>query len=279
MLYWIYRVEPEAQAPKPAPFLFLHMSETSSVRRRRPASRPRTARPSPTASSAQHELTTKRRGELAELAFTLKAASLGFGVSKPYGDSERYDFILDARNIEERHPTRKPTTSPHPCHPEHNPAISPNPCHPERSKPMSKANRLAQSRDLLFLSTTAAPSPNHPPAKIPDTCPALSPRNRRQNPCPLATTPSLWRVQVKCSTQLLNGLYRVNAHRRTHGRAVPYLPTEIHFLVAYIIPEDTWYVIPVQALRGTSLLFRRKKDPRPGLYDKYREAWPLLRPK
>jgi hypothetical protein len=46
----------------------------------------------------QRELTTKRRGELAELAFVLKAASLGFGVSRPFGDSERYDAILDARN-------------------------------------------------------------------------------------------------------------------------------------------------------------------------------------
>jgi hypothetical protein len=25
-----------------------------------------------------------------------KAAALGFGVAKPYGDSERYDFILDS---------------------------------------------------------------------------------------------------------------------------------------------------------------------------------------
>jgi len=47
--------------------------------------------------SAHHqEDTTKRRGELAELAFTFKAARMGFGVAKPYGDSERYDFILDA---------------------------------------------------------------------------------------------------------------------------------------------------------------------------------------
>jgi len=38
----------------------------------------------------------KEKGELAELAFLHKAASLGFGVSKPYGDSERYDFILDS---------------------------------------------------------------------------------------------------------------------------------------------------------------------------------------
>ena len=40
--------------------------------------------------------TSKRRGELAELAFLFKAASLGFTVAKPYGDSDRYDFILDA---------------------------------------------------------------------------------------------------------------------------------------------------------------------------------------
>jgi len=38
----------------------------------------------------------KRTGELAEAAFLLKAASLGFGVTKPWGDSERYDFILDS---------------------------------------------------------------------------------------------------------------------------------------------------------------------------------------
>jgi len=37
---------------------------------------------------------TKRRGELAELAFMHKAASLGFGVAKPYGESKRFDFIL-----------------------------------------------------------------------------------------------------------------------------------------------------------------------------------------
>jgi hypothetical protein len=38
----------------------------------------------------------KRRGELSELAFFYKAAGLGFGVAKPWGDSEPYDFILDS---------------------------------------------------------------------------------------------------------------------------------------------------------------------------------------
>ena len=40
--------------------------------------------------------TEKEKGELGELAFLHKAASLGFGVAKPYGDSESYDFILDS---------------------------------------------------------------------------------------------------------------------------------------------------------------------------------------
>lgn len=38
---------------------------------------------------------TKRRGEIAEAAFLHKAASLGFSISKPWGESDRYDFILD----------------------------------------------------------------------------------------------------------------------------------------------------------------------------------------
>jgi hypothetical protein len=36
----------------------------------------------------------KKRGELAEMAFILKAESLGFEVAKPYGESNRYDFIV-----------------------------------------------------------------------------------------------------------------------------------------------------------------------------------------
>ena len=39
---------------------------------------------------------TKKRGELAELAFVYKAASMGFAVARPYGDSDRYDFIVQS---------------------------------------------------------------------------------------------------------------------------------------------------------------------------------------
>ena len=56
------------------------------------------ARPLPRrpATNQRHVLPPKRRGEIAELAFMQKAVSLGFGVAKPWGDSDRYDYILDA---------------------------------------------------------------------------------------------------------------------------------------------------------------------------------------
>jgi hypothetical protein len=37
----------------------------------------------------------RRYGEVAEAKFLAKAADMGFGVSKPWGD-ERYDFVLDS---------------------------------------------------------------------------------------------------------------------------------------------------------------------------------------
>ena len=72
--------------------------------KRKAASRGRKLRPAkalPTHPSSNsrttyhRELTTKRRGEISELAFALAAARHGFGISKPFGDSERYDIILD----------------------------------------------------------------------------------------------------------------------------------------------------------------------------------------
>jgi hypothetical protein len=56
-------------------------------------SRQRTAQ---TAPLVRGPLNCKAKGDLAELAFLHKAASLGFGVAKPYGDKEHYDFILDS---------------------------------------------------------------------------------------------------------------------------------------------------------------------------------------
>ena len=233
MLFSIYRLKLRRRPISPRLFFFPTMSKWS--RRRIPlASRPNSAR--------QRELNTKRRGELAELTFVLKAASLGFGVARPYGDSERYDVILDARDITSgvgrADVARAPSSA---------------------TLPKRKTGNTTKSKPARLLAQAKNPS-SHPPL-------------------PFDPSPPLWRIQIKCSTQLFEGLYRVNAHRRTGGRAVPYLPGEIDFLAAYIIPEDTWYIIPLQAFHGsTGLLFRRRADRKPGRYDAYREAWRLLRP-
>lgn len=128
----------------------------------------------------------KKQGEMAELQFLAKASSLGFTVAKPYGDSSRYDFILD---------------------------------------------------------------------------------NGRR----------LVRVQVKSVSKLSSGgLYRLHA---CNGRKrVPFREDEIEALVAYVIPEDAWYVLPVKVLKGLDQfwvcphIYRSK-----GRFERYRDAWHLLR--
>jgi PD-(D/E)XK endonuclease len=243
------------------------MSRTSSSRRRPSASRSKSVQKNPVQKQTPaqtprpHELTTKRRGELAELAFTLKAANLGFGVARPYGDSERYDVILDARDLSDKLVERAPPPAAFDL-----PATKRKNARPKKtSEENAQKNKKNKKKSA---EQNGSPILGQHPNRQPFTI-AIPPD----------PSPPLWRVQVKCSTQLSTGLYRINAHRRLNGRAVPYLPGEIHFFAAYIIPEDTWYIIPLRAARGvTSLLFRRRRDRRPGLYDAYREAWHLLRP-
>ena len=66
----------------------------------RPVSTRSKATPTATSTSADRSVratvTYKRLGERAETAFLAKVAGLGFGVAKPWGDSDRYDFIVDA---------------------------------------------------------------------------------------------------------------------------------------------------------------------------------------
>ena len=45
------------------------------------------------------KLDRKHRGEIAELAFMRKAATLGFAVAKPWGDSDRYDAVVRAGRV------------------------------------------------------------------------------------------------------------------------------------------------------------------------------------
>ena len=94
----------------------------------------------------------------------------------------------------------------------------------------------------------------------------------------LDTGTRLWRVQVKSSSALQNGGYCVNAQRHANGNSIAYRTGEIDFLIAQIVPEDCWYVIPLEAiLPRKSLRIYPEKDARVGEYGKYREAWDLIR--
>ena len=125
--------------------------------------------------------TRKRRGEVAEAAFLAKASGLGFAVAKPWGDSERYDFILDFGH-------------------------------------------------------------------------------------------GFLRVQVKSTQRYAESRYRVKAG----GWKSTYTGDEIDFLVAYIVPEDLWYVVPIAAFASRKGLRFYPHSGRNALLEKYREAWCLM---
>jgi hypothetical protein len=130
--------------------------------------------------------TSKERGELAEMMFMVKAAQKGFATAKPYGDSRRYDFIVDVGR-------------------------------------------------------------------------------------------SLWRVQVKSSSSKQYGAYMVNMQRHANGEVIAYDASEIDFVVAYVMPCDAWFVIPVEAIYGRkSAKLCLHGNQRSGKLGKYWEAWGLM---
>jgi hypothetical protein len=89
--------------------------------------------------------------------------------------------------------------------------------------------------------------------------------------------PHFWRVQVKSSSALQDGAYMVNAIHSTNGRYTAYTADEIDFLVAHIVPEDAWFVIPVAAFTPhMSLYVYPREQARIGPYENYRDAWYLM---
>ena len=55
-----------------------------------------------------------------------------------------------------------------------------------------------------------------------------------------------------------------------------YGPEEIDFLVAWVVPEVAWYVIPVEAFAPRTHLWLYPRGEHAGQYERYREAWGLL---
>ncbi len=56
-------------------------------------------RPHPSQPNDPYRPNTKRTGEHSEIAFLYRADQRRFAISRPFGDSERYDCILDNRPI------------------------------------------------------------------------------------------------------------------------------------------------------------------------------------
>ncbi len=130
----------------------------------------------------------KQRGEWAEARFLAKAAEEGFHVSKPWGDSGRYDFAVE--------------------------------------------------RDGRFL-----------------------------------------RIQVKSTISRMKNGYRclLQAPRAAKNPEKAYTAEQVDFFAAYVIPEDAWYILPVEVgvkIRGRVWLFPDRTGYK---YEKYKEAWALLR--
>ncbi len=139
--------------------------------------------PGPAASAKPKRRNTKRTGELAEAAFLLKAESLGLRVAKPWGDSERYDFVLDCGG-------------------------------------------------------------------------------------------HLWRVQVKCTETVNAGGYQVQSTYCDKTKKGKYTAQDVDVLVAYVVPLNLWYVVPVEAFPASaSLRFYLKGGCRRPRFEQYREAW------
>jgi hypothetical protein len=88
----------------------------------------------------------------------------------------------------------------------------------------------------------------------------------------------LCRVQVKSSARRSGNGFVVNATSRRHSREI-YTAADIDFLIAYIIPRNAWYIVPVTALHAASFMVYpdgcRRGAPY-ARYDQYRQAWPLL---
>ncbi|SRR5581483_947825 len=139
----------------------------------------------------------KIKGEYAESAFLARAIALGFRVSKPWGDSAPYDFILE--------------------------------------KKLTGGGRRLTARII--------------------------------------------RVQVKSAwVRTSYGRYRIRTSGTgTRRRMRSYSPSEVDFVIAWVVPRDVWYVIPVAAICGKDTVALRPNLPKnAGGWERYREEWGLL---
>lgn len=82
-----------------------------------------------------------------------------------------------------------------------------------------------------------------------------------------------WRVQVKASMQYRRKRFGVKS---SGNRRIAYTKDDIDFLVAYIVAEEIWYVIPVESMSGLAALWFCPRPESKSRFEVYREAWCLM---
>jgi hypothetical protein len=82
-----------------------------------------------------------------------------------------------------------------------------------------------------------------------------------------------WRVQVKVK----GGSYCEGSKYQagSGGKGKPFTKEDMDFVVVYVVPENVWYVIPIEMAEGLVKLWFNPRTTR-GRFEKYREAWCLL---
>jgi hypothetical protein len=92
------------------------------------------------------------------------------------------------------------------------------------------------------------------------------------------------RVQVKSTSYRVSTGYRCEFHPNIHGRQ--YTPKLLDFFAGYVVPQETWYLIPAPVLFNASrepispMLFPMQPvKANTYHYECYKEAWRLLRAK
>jgi hypothetical protein len=81
------------------------------------------------------------------------------------------------------------------------------------------------------------------------------------------------RIQVKCTI-----FHRGNSYKcHLDHNGIPYTPAQIDFFAIYVIPADTFYILPLAATNNQPdiLLTPHRKNSK---YAQYKEAWHLLMP-
>ena len=97
--------------------------------------------------------------------------------------------------------------------------------------------------------------------------------------CVLDNGDRLLRIQIKSSSCNQRGSYKIRTiHFKGHGEGgrgsvATYNKEKIDFLVAYIIPEETWYIFPINEVAGKQAVSVGKHTNR---MEKYRDAWQLF---